>query len=327
MIRTIRQAIAGGLKMAAVCALAAHAGSAGAQAVDKSKWPTRLTFASGPVGSFGFTTGSPWASMVGEAVSVPISVEATGGFSINLMMVDDGKAGIAMTTSDLAFQGRAGADWSKGEKLTKSRVLMVYGANVVQIYTTRKSGIKTLAEISGHSANPSRRRSGSDLVFRDLMDTFGIKPSRISNANPSDANSQLGDGQLDVAAVTGTPPHPAVSEFEANHDMVLIGMTDAERDKFLQRYPFMSAYDLAANTYKGQTSPVKTIASYIVMVVRADMPDNLAYALVKETFAKKTALASAHKSYAALDPKNILNSTIAVHPGAAKFYSEQGVKL
>jgi len=313
--------------MAALCVLAAHMCGAGAQGVDRSKWPARLTFASGPVGSFGFVTGSPWASMVGETVGVPISVEATGGFSINLMMVDDGKAGVAMTTSDLAYQGRAGADWSKGEKLRNARVLMVYGANVVQIYTARKSGIKSLADIGGHSANPSRRRSGSDLVFRDLMDTFGIKPSRISNANPSDANSQLGDGQLDVAAVTGTPPHPAVSEFEANHDMLLIGLTDAEREKFLQRYPFMSAYDLAAGTYKGQTAPVKTIASYIIMVARADMPDSLAYAIVKETFAKKNALASAHKSYASLDPRNILHSTIVVHPGAAKFYAEQGIKL
>lgn len=329
MYRAMRKAETGWWWIALSCLLlAAFGNAASAQSrVDKSKWPSRLTYAPGPVGGFGYTVGSPWASIVGADVGVPISVEASGGFSINLQMVDEGKADIAMTTSDLAYQGWHGADWSKNKKLNNQRTLMVFGANVLHIYTARKSGIKTLADISGHSVNPSRRRSGADLVFRDIMDTLSIKPARITNVNPSDANSLLGDGRLDVAAVSGTPPHPAVSEFETNHEMVLLGMTDAERQKFLQKFPFLSPYDIPASTYKGQTAPVKTVAGFIVLSVRADMPDSLAYALVKATFDKKDTLAGAHKSYSRIDPKNILNANVAVHPGAAKYYEEHGITL
>ena len=81
------------------------------------------------------------------------------------------------------------------------------------------------------------------------------------------------------------------------------------------------------NTYKGQTAPVKTVAGFIVLSVRADMPDSLAYALVKATFDKKDTLAGAHKSYSRIDPKNILNANVAVHPGAAKYYEEHGIAL
>ena len=187
MYRAMRKAGSGWWWMALSCLLlAAYGSAASAQGkVDKSKWPARLTFAAGPVGGFGHTTGSPWASIVGTDVGVPVSIEATGGFSISLQMVDEGKADIAMTTTDLTYQGWHGADWSKNKKLNNQRTLMVFGANVLHIYTARKSGIKNLVDISGHSANPSRRRSGADLVFRDIMDTLGIKPARITNVNPS----------------------------------------------------------------------------------------------------------------------------------------------
>lgn len=329
MNRAMRKTGSGWWRTVLSCLLMmAYGNAAIAQGMaDKSKWPTRLTFATGPVGGFGHTAGSPWASTVGTDVGVPISVEATAGFSINLQMIDDSKADIAMTTSDLSYQGWNGADWSKDKKLRKQRTLMIFGANVVQIYTARNSGIKNLSDIGGRSANPSRRRSGSDLIFRSLMDTLGIKPARITNQNPSDANSLLGDGRLDVAAVTGSLPHPAVSEFDATHEMAMVGMTEEQRKNFLERNPYLSAYEVPAGAYKGVRAPVKTVAGFIVLSARADMPDSLAYALVKATFDKKDTLAGAHKSYARIDPKNILYATVAVHPGAAKYYEEHGIVL
>ena len=326
MFRKMHDASGNCLKALVMLALVVACGSALAQA-DRAKWPARITYATGPIGSFSHTTGSPWASLLGTEVGVPVSVEATAGFSINILMIDEAKADIAMTTSDLSYQGWEGAEWSKNRKLHNQRTIMVFGANVLQMYAARKSGIKSLADLNGRSANPSRRRSGSDLVFRSLMDAIGIKPSRITNQNPSDANSLLGDGRLDAAVVTGSLPHPAVSEFDASHEMTMIGMTDAQRQKFLETNPYLSAYEIPAGAYKGATAPVKTVAGFIVMSVRADLPDGLVYALVKTTFDKKDTLAAAHKSYAGIDPKNIVYATVAVHPGAAKYYEERGIKL
>jgi TRAP transporter TAXI family solute receptor len=271
--------------------------------------------------------GSPWASLVGADIGVPISVEATGGSSINIQMVDSRKADIGYTASDLTYQAWEGLDWSKDKKLRNQRALMVHGANVLHIYAVRRSGFKSLSDLNGRSINPSRRRSGTDLVIRDMVEVLGIKPSRITNANPSDANGHLADGRLDMAAVLGTPPHPAVSEFEASNDMVLIALTDSERQVFLKKQPALAAYEIPANFYKGQTAPVSTVAAFIVTILRSDLPESLAYALVKQTFAKKETLAGAHKSFAQLEAKSILNSMIPVHAGAVKFYEEIGVKI
>jgi TRAP transporter TAXI family solute receptor len=310
-----------------LCLAGVIATAATAATVDKSKWPARMTFASGPVGGFAYTTGSPWASVIGAEIGVPISVESTAGFPINLLMVDSRKAEIGMSTTDLTYQGWDGADWSEKKQLRSQRTVMVLGANALQIYTSRNSGVKSIADIAGRTVNPSRRRSGADLIFRDVVEALGIKPARISNVAPAEANTLLADGRLDVAAVTGSTPHPALSEFDASHDMAVIGLTEAELKRYLQKHPYMGGYELAAGTYKGLKEPVKTVASYIVMVVRADAPDSLVYALVKSTYEKKGALAGAHKSFAAIDPKDIVHATVPVHPGAVKYYQERGVTL
>lgn len=306
----------------ATCAAAALA-----QAPDKAKWPSRLTFVTGPAGGFGFPTGSAWASAVGAEVGISISVEATTGIQINPLMIEDHKADAGLSAGDTSLESWNGADWTKGRQIRAQRVLAVLDPWVMQIYTTRKAGIATLSDISGKSVNPSRRRSWTDNILRDMVETLGLKPGRISNVGPNDANTLLGDGRLDVAAVAGAIPHPAMSEFEVNHDMTLIPMNKAEQSKFLARQKALFAYDIPANSYKGQTGPVPTVASYNLYIVSKDLPDSLVYALVKATFAKKEQLSAAHKAFARMDAKNIVYATIPLHPGAVKFYEEQGIKL
>lgn len=300
---------------------------AAAQAPDKSKWPSRLTFVTGPAGGFGFPTGSAWASAVGAEAGIPISVEATTGLQVNPLMIEDKKAEVGLSAGDTSLESWNGAEWTKGRQIRAQRALVVLDPWVMQFYTTRQSGITKLADLNGKSVNPSRRRSWTDNVLRDMAEVLGLKPGRISNVGPNDANTLLGDGRLDVAAVAGAIPHPAVSEFEVNHEMALIPMSKEEQQKFLAKQTALIAYDIPANSYKGQTRPVATVASFNVYIVSKDLPDSLVYALARATFAKKDQLAAAHKSFARMEAKNIVHATVPLHPGAVKFYEEQGIAL
>ena len=298
-----------------------------AQAPDKSKWPARLTFVTGPAGGFGFPTGSAWASAVGAEVGIPISVEATTGLQVNPLMIEDKKAEVGLSAGDTSLEGWNGADWTKGRQIRAQRALVVLDPWVMQLYTTRKSGISALTDLNGKSVNPSRRRSWTDNVLRDMVEILGLKPGRISNVGPNDANTLLGDGRLDIAAVAGAIPHPALSEFEVNHEMVLIPMSKEEQQKYLAKHTALFAYDIPANSYKGQTRPVPTVASYNIYIVHKDLPDSLVYALAKATFAKKDQLAAAHKAFARMEAKNIVYATVPLHPGAVRYFEEQGITL
>lgn len=298
-----------------------------ASAQDRKGWPERLTFATGPVGSFGHTTGSAWATTVGSNVGLPVSPENTAGVAISAMMVNDRKADVAMVFSDIAYAGWNGAKFSGGKPVRNIRTLVVIDPSVLQIYALRKSSVASLSGLNGKSINPSRRNSGTDVLLRDVVQALGLSPGRITNVNPPEANSLLGDGRLDVAAVTGAIPHPALSEFEVNHEVQMVSFTPEEQKKFLAKFPALGAYEIKPGAYKSVKTPVLTVASYVMYAVSKDLPDSLAYALVKSTFEKKGELSSAHKSFAQLDVSNVVNSSIPLHPGAVKYFEERGVKI
>jgi uncharacterized protein len=292
-----------------------------------SKWPAQITFVTGPSGGFGFPTGSAWASTVGTEVGIPISVEATTGLQVNPLMIEEKKADAGLSTGDNSLDSWNGSDWTQGRQIRSQRAIVVLDAWVMQYYTAANSGIGKITDLNGKSVNPSRRRSWTDNILRDMVKDFDIKPARISNVGPDDANALLGDGRLDVAAVAGAVPHPAVSEFQVNHDMRMVSLTKDQQAKFVGTHQALVPFTIPANSYKGQAGPIETVASFNTYIVSKDLPDDLVYALVKATFAKKAQLAAAHKSFEKMEMKNILHATIPLHPGAIKFYEEQGISI
>ena len=51
-------------------------------------------------------------------------------------------------------------------------------------------------------------------------------------------------------------------------------------------------------------------------------PDDMVYMIVKNIFENKKELASGFKALGHLDPSNVSNDTIPLHPGAYLYYQE-----
>jgi TRAP-type uncharacterized transport system substrate-binding protein len=66
-----------------------------------------------------------------------------------------------------------------------------------------------------------------------------------------------------------------------------------------------------------------------LIIARADMPDQVAYNVVKTIFDKRDELILVHKEAQNFDFKHqkAANSPVPFHPGAMKYFAEKGVKL
>jgi TRAP transporter TAXI family solute receptor len=300
----------------------------GAHAQSHKGWPSRVTFAVGPTGSFGYTMAAPWSATVGAATGVGISPEVTSGIPFNVQMTETKKAEIGIGTSDIILLGLHGKGFFKDKKPIKDvRTVFMFVPFVLQIYTDARSNVKTLEDLNGKTMNPSRRGSQTDVVLRSLVKTFGLKPKHISNVSPPQANDLMADGRLDVALASGAVPHPAATQFEARLPLRIIGLTKAEQQKFLAANPQLSPMTIPANTFEGQTEPKLSVGSYTMIVVNKDLPADFVYAMLKATYGHKTDLAHAYKAYSKLNYKSILNSPIPLHPGAVRFFEEHGIKI
>ena len=299
-----------------------------AHAQSHKDWPSRITFATGPSGGFGYTMTAPWAATVSSATGVAVSPEVTGGIPFSVQMTETKQAEGGVGTSDIVLMALGGQGFFKGRKPIKDvRTLFMFVPFVFQMYADARSNIKTLDDLNGKIINPSRAGSQTDVVLRALVKTFNLKPKQITNVNPAQANDLMADGRVDVAIGAGGVPHPAATQYQARSNISLIGLTKAQQEKFIAANPQLSAMTIPAGTFSGQDKPVLSVGSYTMMIVNKDLPASFVYEMLKATYDHKDDLAHAYKPYSKLSLDSILSSPIPLHAGAVKFFEEKGIKI
>jgi TRAP transporter TAXI family solute receptor len=96
----------------------------------------------------------------------------------------------------------------------------------------------------------------------------------------------------------------------------------------VEKYGWAPA-EIPANTFKGQTTAVKTVKAVSNILVSADVPDGVAYTVTKTIIENADKLPKIHAALADFDPKKAaepaLNGNCPLHPGAAKYYKEAGL--
>ncbi|MBP0574270.1 TAXI family TRAP transporter solute-binding subunit, partial [Mycobacterium tuberculosis] len=90
--------------------------------------------------------------------------------------------------------------------------------------------------------------------------------------------------------------------------------------------PYVAAA-IPAKTYEGQTADVMTAAIPNYLVTRADLADDLVYQMTKALFDNLDQLHAAHAAAKAMTLQGAVKNPVApIHPGAAKYYAEKGIK-
>ena len=94
----------------------------------------------------------------------------------------------------------------------------------------------------------------------------------------------------------------------------------------MEQYEFYTKLTIPAGTYKCVTEDVETVAVMATIVARNDVPEDTIYALVKGIFDNKDTIAANHEKGKLIDLNTAVSGiTIPFHPGAEKYFKEQGV--
>jgi uncharacterized protein len=83
---------------------------------------------------------------------------------------------------------------------------------------------------------------------------------------------------------------------------------------------------IPANTYKGVTQDVPTVAVNAVLIVGNQLKPEMVYHLTKALFENQAELASAHAKGKEVSLKYAVQGvSVPFHPGAVKYYKEKGL--
>jgi len=176
--------------------------------------------------------------------------------------------------------------------------------------------------------NSGAEKSG-DYILKNLGIDYESKFDLAYMGYGATANA-IQDGTIVGMNIPAGPPVTGITRAFAavGEDLTLLSFSDKDIVAVNKTYPLWSRYVIAANTYPNQASDIETIAHPNVLAVRADVPDEAVYQITKTIWENLAALHEIHKATREVSLEKALTGLGApLHPGAARYYREQGIEI
>ena len=131
---------------------------------------------------------------------------------------------------------------------------------------------------------------------------------------------------MHATLITGGVPVAAVTDFAQSHALKVIPLAGPEVSALLKEQPYYTQVQLPANTYKGQTAAVPTLAVMAIWATHDGVPEGVAYEVTKALYENTAIMGQVH-----VQGKNITLTTatsvagVPLHPGALRYFKEKGL--
>lgn len=266
---------------------------------------------------------------------IALSAISSAGSSENLKLMDEDQAQFGI------LQGLYGAYAWEGEgpvpKAYKNlRSVSMLWQNVEHFVVNNDrvdSGtIGDMTNLYDESFSIGARNSGTEGSGRYILGQLGIAPDEMNIAylgyGPS--ADALQNGTIDGMNIPAGVPASAVTRAYANADgdITTLDVTEEQLKKINSKFELWSTYDIPAGTYPNQDAVIQTIAQPNILAARADVPDEDVYAITQAMYENLPFLNNIHPATRAMAlEKAITGLPMPLHPGAARFFEEQGLEI
>ncbi|SFG38364.1 TAXI family TRAP transporter solute-binding subunit [Oribacterium sp. WCC10] len=259
-----------------------------------------------------------------------LTVTSTGASKANIQLIDDGDADIAIVQNDVMTYAHEGTDLfaDEGAYETFAPVAGLYD-ETVQIITCGDE-IKTVADLKGKTVSVGDAGSGVEFNARQILDAYGLSfdDIKVVNASFGDSADSLKDEKIDAAFIVAGAPTTAVVDLATTKDVHLVELDDEHIKTLQDKYNFYTATTIPGGTYKGTDADAKTVSVRATIIASTKLSDDVVYEMLKAMFDNKDALASGHAKFELLSLDDATKGiSIPFHPGAKKYYEEQGITV
>jgi hypothetical protein len=282
----------------------------------------RLVIAAGQPGEVYHALGQALADTAADRWSVEVEVLRTAASADNLRLVGEGRADLGLATVDLAAMAMQGdAPFLALPIVTVARLYEDH----LQIVVRADSGLRQVGDLAGLRVSTGLPGSGTEVVAARVLEAHGhgLRDVVQRRLSPADSAAAMRSGALDAFFVTGGMPTPVVQDLAAHVPIRILPAVPDDPDELQARYgEYYLIRSVTAGTY-GIEQDVRTLGVPSVVVVRRDLPDEVAYRLTELLFTAKDQLVAAHPEARRLDRRSALATfPIPLHPGAARYYRD-----
>ncbi|CCN81944.1 immunogenic protein [Vibrio nigripulchritudo ATCC 27043] len=203
---------------------------------------------------------------------------------------------------------------------------------VVRSKFAKTGTVSDLSELNGKKFSIGKKNSGTEGSGRQIMSGLNVDPDKFNLAYLGYGASAdaLQNGAIDGMNTPAGVPVSAVTRAYAalGNQIQILNFTDEQIKEANNGYELWTRFVIPANTYPGQEKDINTIAQPNFLAVRDDISDDDVYLLTKTIYENLTFLNGIHKATKAMAiEKAIAGLPVPLHPGAARYYKEQGIAI
>jgi len=313
--------------MKIIHAFAAMAAVAAAPAVAQEQ----LSIATGGTGGVYYPMGGGLAELINAHVEgYSATAEVTGASVENMGLIATGDADIAFALADTVAQAYSGTARFEGQQLDMVRGLASVYANMVHIVARADSGIASLDDLRGKRVSVGAPGSGTEVNAVAILEANGITYDDIEEQrlNFNETADALANGDIDAGFWSVGAPTSSILNLATTNDIVILELTDAQFAAAQAADPTFARTMLPGGTYEDAPNDVAVLGIPNVLVVSADMPDDLAYAITKAMFENIADLQAVHPAANETTVEFTMTATpIPLHPGSIRYYEEIGAEI
>src|SRR5690625_1060431 len=327
MKRTIRIMSVGA---AAVLVLSACGGQrddsqAGADADTDSCDPGsgRVNIATGNSTGVYYVMGGGVAELINSETDLQATSAETGASVQNIEQVVDGDYDIGFSLADTAADAVNGeGDFDSAQDI--STLGRIY-PNYTQVVVRKDAGIDKVSDFKGKTISTGSPKSGTEVIANRLIQAsgLGLDDVHAQRLDLTQTIAGMKDGSIDGLVWSGGLPTPALTDlFTSMGDDV----------KFLDPTPLLPKLKKVNEVYTEDVVPadtydtakdVPTIVVPNVLVVRDDMPENLACGLTNLIYSETDTLVDVHPAAKDIQVKTAAETKpIPMHPGSQRALDE-----
>jgi TRAP transporter TAXI family solute receptor len=292
--------------------------------------PESIIIATGGTSGTYFPLGGGMAQIFTDEAGINATAQSTGASAENMTFIKNAEVDLAFTQGDIADYASKGTLMFETEGAVENlqAIASLYN-ETIQLVVAADSDIRSVADLKGRSVSVGAPGSGTEANAMQLLEAYGLTFEDLGNLQRlgfGESTSFIQDGTLDAAFVTAGTPTAAVNELAATKGVRIIGLDDDKINWIIEKYPYYASQTIEAGTYSGFDEEVKTVAVKAQLVVRAELDEEYVYKLTKALFENLDYLKTVHAKAEQITLESALEGvSLEIHPGAARYFEEQGI--
>jgi len=295
---------------------------------DENIMEMHLKLMTGSAGGVWFPTGAAIAEFLENDYPGLVITMTPGGGVSNIAAMQAGETDLGFGKACSTVDGLEGRE-PFTEKTVDVRELAYLDEEIFQIIVPADSPIKSIADIKGMVLTTAQKGNTTELMVQQLLSLYDMTYDDLKQAHFvsfTDSVTQMKDNKADVFMVSTSLPAATVLDLASSKDLRILSIETEIIDQMNSMNPGYLKTVVPAGSYDFQDEDVTTISTGLHIAVHKNMSEEVIYNITKSLVENIDEIRMVHDMYSDLTPEFMATDVgVPFHPGALRYYQEQGL--